>query len=248
MMSAATSAVLIFTVLAVGVLHTLVPDHWAPIAVLARQAGWSRARTARAAALAGVGHVTSTLLLGVIVWSIGAVFAARYAHDVDVVAGLALVAFGAWIAIAGWREGRNVECGPPGHEHFSHAHPHRHDDGTEHAHWHEHHVQDWHDAGVAVPHEHAHGASSRTALLLVIGSSPMVEGLPAFFAASHYGAGLLIAMAIVFAAATVVTYVAVSVAAIAGLERMSFGRIERYGEALSGVVVMLAGIYALFTA
>src|SRR5215472_12644918 len=117
-----TSVVLIFTVLAVGVLHTLVPDHWAPIAVLARQAGWSRRRTASAAALAGVGHVTSTLLLGVIVWSIGAIFAARYAHDVDVIAGLALIAFGAWIAVAGWREARDRECGPPGHEHFSHAH------------------------------------------------------------------------------------------------------------------------------
>ena len=53
---------LIVTVAVVGVLHTVVPDHWAPIVVLARQQGWSIARTARSAAIAGLGHVTTTLL------------------------------------------------------------------------------------------------------------------------------------------------------------------------------------------
>ena len=38
-------------------------DHWAPIVVLGRQQGWSVSRTARAAAIAGFGHVTTTLLL-----------------------------------------------------------------------------------------------------------------------------------------------------------------------------------------
>ena len=54
---------LIASVVAVGVLHTMVPDHWGPIAILARQRGWTRAETARAAAQAGVGHVVTFILL-----------------------------------------------------------------------------------------------------------------------------------------------------------------------------------------
>jgi nickel/cobalt transporter (NicO) family protein len=62
---------LIGGVAAVGVLHTLVPDHWLPIAVLARQRGWSRSETARVALKAGTGHVLSTLAVAVIVWIAG---------------------------------------------------------------------------------------------------------------------------------------------------------------------------------
>jgi hypothetical protein len=41
----------------------MVPDHWVPIALYARQHGWSKAETARAALMAGTGHVLFTLLI-----------------------------------------------------------------------------------------------------------------------------------------------------------------------------------------
>lgn len=249
---------LVFAVAAVGVLHTIVPDHWLPIAVVARQRGWSPAHTARAAALAGLGHVTTTLAIGAVVWYAGSVAAARYAHVVNLVAAVALIAFGAWIAYGGWREaaGHAHESHGHGHghhhghEHRAHAHVHRHDDATEHVHWHEHHDEDWHDVaeGVAVAHWHDHAASGRTALLLILGSSPMIEGIPAFLAASTYGLSLIVTMAIVFGAATILTYVALSVAGLRGMQRTGFGALERYGEMLSGVIVALVGIYQLFSA
>ncbi len=238
---------LVATVAAVGVLHTLVPDHWAPIAAIARRQGWSIARTGRAAAIAGLGHVLSTLLLGVLLWAAGAVLALRYAHAVSVVAAAALIGFGAWIAFAGWREVR-AHAGDGAQ--LAHAHVHRHADGTQHVHWHEHAAQDWHaiDGGGAVAHEHEHAVAGRAALLLIVGSSPMIEGIPAFFAASTYGPALLGVMAAVFGAATIATYVTTSVLAIAGLQRTSFGPLERYGELLSGAFVALVGMYALLTA
>jgi hypothetical protein len=243
-----TGGLLIATVAVVGVLHTLVPDHWAPIVVLGRQQGWSVSRTARAAAVAGVGHVTTTLLLGGLLWGVGAALAVRYAHDVSIAAALALLGFGLWIAYGGWHElraGRNH-----GHSHMGHAHVHRHADAMQHVHWHEHHAEDWHavEGEAAVVHEHDHAVAGRTALLLILGSSPMVEGIPAFLAASTYGITLLGIMAIVFAASTIVTYVGVSVAGIAGLQRISLGPLERYGEVASGVFVALVGVYALLTA
>jgi hypothetical protein len=45
---------LVAAVAAVGVLHTMVPDHWVPITLIARQRGWSRAETARASFQAGI--------------------------------------------------------------------------------------------------------------------------------------------------------------------------------------------------
>lgn len=209
--------ILVGTVAAVGVLHTLVPDHWAPIVVIARQRAWSRLRTMRAAALAGFGHVSSTLLLGIVLWVLGATVATHYGHVVNVVAALALIAFGLWIAVAGWRD-----LHPAGDRH-------------DHAHGHD-------RAGSRVE------ASQRTTLLLILGSSPMVEGLPAFLAASTYGFAVLATMAAVFGAATILTYVVVTGAAMRGLERVSLGPLERYGEVLSGLVVAGVGIFAFATA
>lgn len=219
-----TGPLLITTVAAVGVLHTLVPDHWAPIVVLGRQQGWSVSRTARAAAIAGLGHVTTTLLLGIVLWAVGASLAVRYAHFVSVAAAVALVGFGVWIAYSGWRELQNGH-GRAHDADSGHAHIHRHGDGMRHVHWHVHSAQDWHAAedGAAAVHVHEHAVAGRTALLLILGSSPMVEGIPAFFAASTYGVPLLAIMAGVFASATIVTYVSVSVAGIAGLQRISLG-------------------------
>jgi ABC-type nickel/cobalt efflux system permease component RcnA len=213
-----TGGLLVATVGAVGVLHTLVPDHWAPIVVLARQHKWSVMRTARAAALAGVGHVTSTLLLGVVLWVVGATAAARYGHIVSVVSALALIGFGLWIAYGGWKETR------------AGAH-HDHEHGGE-------------------PHSPAQHdtAGSRTALVLIVGSSPMIEGIPAFLAASTYGFTLLAVMAVVFALATIITYVVTCVTGVVGLRRTSLGPLERYGELISGALVALVGVYALATA
>jgi ABC-type nickel/cobalt efflux system permease component RcnA len=242
-----TAPLLVATVAAVGVLHTLVPDHWAPLVVVGRQQGWSVARTARAAAIAGFGHVVTTLMIGILLWLLGAALAVRYGHAVNLAAAIALIGFGAWIAVAGWRELRSAGHG---HSHLEHAHLHRHDDATQHVHWHEHHDEDWHveHGGVAVVHQHGHAVSGRTALVLILGSSPMLEGIPAFFAASTYGAALLGVMALVFAVSTIATYVIASSFAIAGLQRVSLGPLERYGEMLSGVFVGLVGVYALLTA
>ncbi|HEY4440281.1 MAG TPA: hypothetical protein VGN14_07470 [Candidatus Elarobacter sp.] len=197
---------LVGAVIGVGILHTVVPDHWLPITLLARQRGWSRAQTARVAAQAGTGHVVSTLALGLVVWLAGVAVAARFGHAVSLISALALIAFGGWIAIGAIRELREGH----GHVHVD-ANP-----------------------------------SQRTALLLILGSSPMVEGIPAFFAASRYGIGLIATMAACFAASTIATYVALCVSSAAGLQRLALGKFERYGEVLSGLVIAIVGAVFLF--
>jgi len=203
------------------------------------------AQVVRAAATAGTGHIVSTLIIAAIVWSAGTVLAARYGHVMTVLSSAALIVFGAWIALSSWREMMDAHHGHA-HSHFGHAHAHRHDGSEEHRHWHEHHDRDWHgvDEGHAPAplHEHEHATSSRTALLLILGSSPMVEGIPAFFAASRYGPGLLGIMAVVFAASTIAAYIILCAASVRGMQRLNLGRFERYGEILSGSIIVLLGL------
>jgi ABC-type nickel/cobalt efflux system permease component RcnA len=316
----APELLLVGAVAAVGVLHTIVPDHWVPITLIARQRGWTRGETARASLKAGTGHVLSTLAIALVVWFAGVAFAQRFGHYVDLAASLALIGFGLWIAISALLEMR----GAAAHGH-SHGHHHHHDgapagprdpvhgpelqeidtgrgilrlsifedgippcfrltgaggadvlietvrpdgrrqifamidrgDYLESAseipepHGFEVIVTAEHDGHAHgyrtafTEHDHAHAAdpkmSSRTALLFILGSSPMVEGIPAFFAAGKYGVGLIAVMSLVFAVTTIATYVVLCVYSTVGLQRISLGPLERYGEALSGLFIALVG-------
>lgn len=127
-----------------------------------------------------------------------------------------------------------------------HAHAHRHG-GSVHVHWHDHEAATAHpvtaDIDAAPPlHAHKHKTSARMALLLILGSSPMVEGIPAFFAASRYGVALIAVMAVVFAASTIITYMVLCVYSAAGLQRVKLGPLERYGEVISGLFIAFVGI------
>ncbi len=223
------SMLLIATVGAVGILHTLVPDHWLPISLLARQRGWNARQTAGSAAIAGIGHTLSTLFLGILVWLAGVLVAQRFGHVLSYASSAALIAFGLWIAVGAARE-----------QQHGHRHLHQHADGTIHTHYHVHEEDE-------LLHEHEHEASGRASLLIILGSSPMIEGIPAFFAAGHYGTATLAIMAAVFSAATILTYVAMTVSSFAALDRVNLGPLEKYGEVLSGALVTLVGVlFAIF--
>jgi hypothetical protein len=203
-------ALLVLAVIAVGILHTLVPDHWVPITLLARQQRWTRAQTARAAFTAGLGHTLSTLAIAAVVWFAGVAVALRFGHLVSLLSSLALIGFGGWIALASLRELRE-----------GHGHHHDHD------------------------REHADKPRSRMALLLILGSSPMVEGIPAFFAAAKFGWQLILIMSACFALSTIATYVSLCVLSAQAMRRLKLGPFERYGEVLSGAFIAIVGIVFL---
>jgi len=69
----------------------------------------------------------------------------------------------------------------------------------------------------------------------------MVEGIPAFFAAGKYGLSLILIMAVVFAASTILAYVLLCLYSTASLQSIKFGALERYGEVVSGAFIALVG-------
>jgi len=57
---------LVFSAVAVAFFHALAPDHWLPFVALAKSSRWSMAKLGWVTTLAGIGHVASSLLLGLV--------------------------------------------------------------------------------------------------------------------------------------------------------------------------------------
>ena len=63
----------------VGVVHSILPDHWVPLAVVARTQTWTTARLAKTAILAASGHVLTSIALGGVI----AVIGLQFQHQIE---------------------------------------------------------------------------------------------------------------------------------------------------------------------
>lgn len=106
----------------VGVLHTLAPDHWLPIAAVSRARGWSNRRTARVALLCGFGHVTVSALLGLVALFTGTAIVESFGARSASIAGVLLIGFGVAYALWGARHVIMRKLHGHSHEHFDHVH------------------------------------------------------------------------------------------------------------------------------
>ncbi len=55
----------------ISLLHALIPNHWLPVLAIGRKEGWSLGETTRITFIAGLSHVISTVLIGVLLAMIG---------------------------------------------------------------------------------------------------------------------------------------------------------------------------------
>ena len=110
------------TAVTVGSLHTLAPDHWVPYAALGRAQRWSAWRTARTTMLCGFGHVTSSVILGIVALSVGVELVAAYGRRLEAWGGLLLIAFGIGYAAWGIRRAAGRRLHGHAHHHYYHVH------------------------------------------------------------------------------------------------------------------------------
>jgi nickel/cobalt transporter (NicO) family protein len=108
---------LVVAAVSIGSIHSLAPDHWVPFAALARGQRWSAGRTAAITALCGLGHVTSSVALGLLGVFFGRELFEAFGARLESIAGLLLIGCG--IAYALW----SVRRTRIGHGHM-HAHVH----------------------------------------------------------------------------------------------------------------------------
>jgi len=220
------------TAASLGFIHTLIgPDHYLPFIFMSRARRWPLPKTLLIAFLCGLGHVLSSILLGLAGVALGvAVFKLERIESFrGGMAAWLLIAFGFVYFLWGLR--RALRRRP-------HIHPHLHEDGGEHEHSH------GHEDG----HAHVHGRSGKANItpwvlftIFVFGPCEPLIPLVMYPAAKHNLAGVLL-VSITFGAATILTMVAVIAAASWGVSFVRLGKLERYVHALAGAMIFLSGL------
>ena len=140
-------ALLVVAAAVVGVVHSILPDHWVPLAVVGRTQRWSLFRVARISLLAAGGHVLASLVLAGVIALIGLRFEKAIATQQGHIVGGVLVLTGVGFLL--W--------GLTGH---GHAHGHDHGDA------HDRHDQDEHDHDEHDHEEHGHESEPEVVALL----------------------------------------------------------------------------------
>jgi hypothetical protein len=113
---------LLLTAATVGSLHSIAPDHWVPFAAVSRARGWSARRTARVTLLCGFGHVTVSVLMGLLGLGLGLSVLELSGRRLESLAGILLIAFG--LVYGGWGLRRTLGRHVHGHAHSHYDHVH----------------------------------------------------------------------------------------------------------------------------
>lgn len=141
----------------VGIIHSILPDHWVPLAVVARTQRWSMSHLARVSTLAAAGHVLTSVALGGVVAVIGLQFQKQIETQQGHIVGGVLVITGVGFLIWGLTGHGHAHEHGDGHnplflfrgggtgEQYDEAHKHRHEPGVA------------TDVAGSHMHEHAHG-------------------------------------------------------------------------------------------
>lgn len=227
--------VLLATAAAIGVGHTLLgPDHYVPFVAMGRARGWSAARTAAVTALCGLGHVLSSVVLGLAGIALGVAVGRLEGFESarGGVAGWSLAAFG--LVYAAWGVRAAVRRRP-------HVHVHAHGDGVVHAHEHVHEEDHLHVHDAVAP------AAARSitpwVLFTVFLLGPCEPLIPLLmYPAATSGPAAAAFVAAVFGAATIGTMLSVVLAARAGLSLVRTEPFERWSHALAGAAVLACGV------
>jgi nickel/cobalt exporter len=228
-----TLGLLLGTAIAIAAVHTAVGvDHTLPFIALGKAQNWSLRKVLVVTALCGVGHVLSSVVLGLVGIAAGAALtrltwleAARGS-----LAAWLLIAFGGFFVVRALFRGLRAR---------EHAHHHAHPGGVVHSHAHHH---------VEVEHLHPHpkpGLRPVTVWTLFIifafgPCEPLIPLLMAPAALHHYGWVAIVAL--VFGAVTIAVMVALVAIGHLGLSRVRLASLERHAELLAGLAVAGSGI------
>jgi len=105
---------LFLAVLVVAALHASLPTHWLSFVLVARAQGWTRRHMLKLVLVSGLGHVTTTGLVGLLAAALGKDLQSHLSHMDTPFPAVILLAFGLYCFVMGWRR--------EGHRHCTHDH------------------------------------------------------------------------------------------------------------------------------
>lgn len=226
---------LTLTAASIGFFHTLAgPDHYLPFIMMARARRWSCSKTAVVTFVCGIGHILSSVLLGFLGIALGIALVKlelveSFRGDI---AAWGLTTFGFVYMV--WGIHRAIKNRP-------HSHIHMHEDGSLHDHEH------GHSHGHAHVHERKKASITPWILFTIFIFGPCEPLIPILmYPAARESISGLIWVTSVFAITTIGTMLVVVMGSFFGLERIPFGRLERYTHAMAGAALLLCGFAILF--
>lgn len=233
----------------VAVLHSILPDHWVPLAVIARTQRWRLLHVARVSALAAAGHVLTSVVLAGIIAAIGLQFQRQLESQQGHIVGAVLVLTGAGFLIWGLTGHGHHHGHDHPHSHDDHDHPHSHGSPDRHGHQHGHDHHDHEDEHAHAPRhatDHQPLAKRLAAIAVPFGvaASPDLTVLPVALAASAVGRGAVAGVLVVFAALTMGTFVGLTVLATLAGYQIKGEWLEDNATTITALVLIAIGVVA----
>ena len=228
--------ILTLTAASIGFVHTILgPDHYIPFIAMAKAGKWSKFKTTWITALCGVGHVLSSVVLGLIGIALGVMVSNLQAIESfrGEIAGWLLLSFGFIYMIWGIRRA---------YRNKPHTHLHLHSDGTAHEHKHAHFES----------HVHVHQDSKKPNMtpwilftIFVFGPCEPLIPILMYPAATKSTFGLIL-VTTVFAIVTISAMLTIVLIALKGINLIPMNSLERYTHALAGGLIFFSGIAITF--
>ena len=213
-----------------GVIHTLLgPDHYLPFIVLSRARNWTQTKTLWITFISGLGHVGSSVILGLIGIAMGISLGRLEAIEASRgnLVGWMLIAFGILYSLYGlykyFKRGAHVHLPS-----FLRPRSIRHKD----LHLNEK-VENGNDAGRLTPWV--------LFLIFVFGPCEVLIPMLIYPAAQHSGMGIFL-VALVFGIATIGTMLLIVLLGYKGASLLRFKGKEYQIHMLAGLVILLAGV------
>jgi sulfite exporter TauE/SafE len=227
---------LILTAFSIGFFHTLFgPDHYLPFVMISWAKKWSAFKTACITFLCGLGHILSSVVLGLVGVALGIMVGKLEIIESfrGNIAAWLLIAFGLVYFVWGLRQA---------YKNKPHTHSHIHFDENVHTHEHSHHDQ----------HSHIHldkGKINTTPWVLfaifVFGPCEPLIPIVMYPAAKHNLTGMWIVTAC-FGLTCISTMMVLVLVARSGISLVKLNPLQRFSHSIAGATILLCGLAIVF--
>jgi sulfite exporter TauE/SafE len=223
------------TAISIGFIHTLLgPDHYLPFIVLSEAKKWSLKKTMMITFFCGIGHVLSSVVLGVIGIAVGISVSKLVAVESfrGNIAAWLFIAFGLVYMIISIR---NL------YKKRRHTHPHFHLDEGTHIHDHNHHLE----------HSHIHDTdvikTTPWILFLIFVFGPCEPLIPILmYPAAENNIPGAVMVSLLFSVVTISTMMSIVLAFKLGFSKINLKPVEKYSHLIAGAMIFFSGIAIQF--
>jgi len=228
-------AILCATAVSIGFLHTLLgPDHYLPFIVLSQAKKWNLKKTMLITFLCGIGHVLSSVVLGLVGIAVGISVSKLVSIESfrGNIAAWLFIAFGLIYMIISIRNLYRKKKHTHSHFHLdSGIHYHEHNHQTEHAHIHE------EDAVKTTP----------WILFLIFVFGPCEPLIPILmYPAAQNNINGAVLVSVLFSLVTIGTMMSIVLAFKLGMNKINLKPIEKYSHLIAGTMIFVSGLAIQF--